>query len=236
MSPSKVIGILGMHRSGTSCLTGCLQERGLYLGDVVNSAPNNLKGNKENLEFRALNDDVLKFNNGSWDRPPQQLSWTTDFSRRRDSLFEGFQGNKVWGFKDPRTLLTLPFWMAADIELNWVATFRHPLAVAASLEARKGLLPATPSLELWKAYNLRLLQHVQQTETALVCFDLPAPAYQSAVDVMAEKLGLSTPSLQDIDFYDESLRHRQIEDFSGVSCDIEYLKLYETLLQHAQSQ
>ena len=30
-----VICILGMHRSGTSSLAGCLQEAGLELGDVV---------------------------------------------------------------------------------------------------------------------------------------------------------------------------------------------------------
>ncbi|HBM84618.1 MAG TPA: sulfotransferase family protein, partial [Halieaceae bacterium] len=31
--PRRVIAILGMHRSGTSCLTGSLQEAGLELGE-----------------------------------------------------------------------------------------------------------------------------------------------------------------------------------------------------------
>ena len=31
--PDRVVCILGMHRSGTSCLTGSLQQAGLFLGD-----------------------------------------------------------------------------------------------------------------------------------------------------------------------------------------------------------
>ena len=68
-----VICILGMHRSGTSSLAGCLQEAMLGLGDVVESAPHNLKGNRENLAIRGLNDDFLAYSNGAWDRPPERL-------------------------------------------------------------------------------------------------------------------------------------------------------------------
>ena len=47
--------ILGMHRSGTSCLTGCLKEYGLHLGDVSESNKHNKKGNQENKEvFKSL--------------------------------------------------------------------------------------------------------------------------------------------------------------------------------------
>jgi hypothetical protein len=36
--------ILGMHRSGTSLVAGCLEAAGLYLGPVNNYAPFNKKG------------------------------------------------------------------------------------------------------------------------------------------------------------------------------------------------
>jgi len=48
MQISPPILILGMHRSGTSCLAGCLEEAGLYLGDVNLKAGFNKKGNREN--------------------------------------------------------------------------------------------------------------------------------------------------------------------------------------------
>ena len=64
-----------MHRSGTSLLTGTLQEAGLVLGDVVTAAPHNRKGNRESLPIRALHDDLMQRAGGDWDRPPQQVSW-----------------------------------------------------------------------------------------------------------------------------------------------------------------
>ena len=45
------VAIVGMHRSGTSCLAGCLEDLGLTLGKVNRAAPHNLKGNNENPRF-----------------------------------------------------------------------------------------------------------------------------------------------------------------------------------------
>ena len=44
--------VLGMHRSGTSLLTGSLEAAGLHLGEVNNAARYNPKGNKENESIR----------------------------------------------------------------------------------------------------------------------------------------------------------------------------------------
>ena len=62
--------ILGMHRSGTSCLAGSLQEAGLYLGEVNTTAPHNAKGNRESRTIVALHDGLLQANGGAWDAPP----------------------------------------------------------------------------------------------------------------------------------------------------------------------
>ena len=51
--------ILGMHRSGTSCLAGSLQQQGVYLGEVHEWNPHNLKGNRENPHIMALNEGLL---------------------------------------------------------------------------------------------------------------------------------------------------------------------------------
>ena len=32
------VAVIGMHRSGTSCLAGCLEDLGLNLGDVITEA------------------------------------------------------------------------------------------------------------------------------------------------------------------------------------------------------
>ena len=120
------IAILGMHRSGTSCLAGSLQQAGLYLGEVVEQAPHNRKGNRESLAIRSLNDRLLESNDGAWNRPPAELVWSEIFASTRDRLIAKFADRTSWGFKDPRTLLTLPFWQDGIPELVFVGTFRHP--------------------------------------------------------------------------------------------------------------
>ncbi len=73
---NRLICILGMHRSGTSCVTGSLQQAGLFLGACHTWSPHNRKGNRENQDFVDLNDDVLATNDGAWDKPPRKLVWT----------------------------------------------------------------------------------------------------------------------------------------------------------------
>jgi len=43
----------------------------------------------------------------------------------------------MWGFKDPRCVLTLDFWREAIPELRFVATYRHLADVASSLASRE---------------------------------------------------------------------------------------------------
>lgn len=230
---STVICILGMHRSGTSSLAGCLHEHGLYLGDVVDWAPHNLKGNKENLDLRAINDDVLACSNGAWDKPPRQLRWDDALRQRRDDHISAqHRSNRVWGFKDPRTLLTLPFWLEADVELQFVGTFRHPQSVAKSLMSRPGMAPATPALELWRHYNERLLDYATKVEMPLVCFDWPAERYVDGIGKIAGRLGLkdkpATPC-----FFDEKLIGARLAPSAHSSIDSELLLIYEALMRLA---
>ncbi|MGB6229682.1 MAG: hypothetical protein WBF53_06095 [Litorimonas sp.] len=233
-SPLTLICVLGMHRSGTSCLSGCLEERGLQLGEVVNKATYNRKGNKENLEFRAVNDAVLAESGGAWDRPPERLVWNDDLRARRQAYLDAHATFGTWGVKDPRTLLTLPFWQEAALDLRSVGTFRHPVAVARSLNSRPGMEPATPALELWKAYNTALLEAAQVQNIPLICFDQSADAYLSKVNELARRIGLDSDTTGEAgDFFEEDFRHHPVEELH-VDAEAEpYMDLYEALLRHA---
>jgi hypothetical protein len=115
---TQAVLILGMHRSGTSCLTGSLQEAGLYLGAINESAPNNAKGNRENLAIMDLQNEVLAASGGAWDRPPDAVVWSAEHKARRDALIATYPADRIWGFKDPRTLLTLEGWQASRSHLS----------------------------------------------------------------------------------------------------------------------
>ena len=107
----QVIIILGMHRSGTSCLAGTIEKTGIYFGNVSQHNTFNLKGNRENNQIIKLNNDVLAYNNGNWDNPPYKVEWPLSLKKQRDEIIEQHFPTLTWGFKDPRTLLTLDGWL-----------------------------------------------------------------------------------------------------------------------------
>jgi len=221
-----------MHRSGTSCLAGSLEERGLVLGDVVNAAPHNLKGNKENIDLRSINDDVLAQSGGAWDKPPEALIWNDSLRRRRDAHMMAYATFQIWGFKDPRTLLTLPFWREAGQNFRFVGTFRHPRAVVRSLMVRKGLEPESSPLDLWKHYNLNLLEAHDLLQFPLVNFDLDQESYNQVVSEVAVSLGLPALSAPPL-FYEASMRTGPSGYVDDGPIDDESLAIYTALQSRA---
>lgn len=223
-----------MHRSGTSCLAGSLENAGVHLGDVVQRSPHNLKGNRESKPLRAINDDLLAFNGGSWDKIPAKLHWDAGLRARRDAHIAEFQDIPVWGFKDPRCLLTIPFWREALPHMCLVATFRHPASVIQSLSERSGLSPATPPLRLWYDYNSILVELCRAETVPLVCFDWPDEVYRERLGHLAETLGLSAGKAKDGFFEDALRRSKPTWPAGSKQQDRRLLKqaeeLYQTLL------
>jgi len=184
--------ILGMHRSGTSCLAGALQEAGLHLGNVNEKAPHNAKGNRENKAIMDLHDKVLAASGGSWDAPPPSVTWSSEHAAARDALIAHYPVDRLWGFKDPRTLLSLEGWLEALPLTRCVGTFRHPLAVAQSL-AQRNRFPPRKSLELWLTYNRRLLRYQSDLRFDVINFDWPADRYREKLRQIVARLGLVIP-------------------------------------------
>lgn len=230
-APASVV-VLGMHRSGTSSLTGCLAEAGLELGDVNQEAPYNRRGNQEDRRIMELHDDVLLASGGTWLDPPDEVIWTDAHRKRRDALIAEHGTGTVWGFKDPRTLLTVEGWLEALPGLRAVGTFRHPAAVAASLEARDGL-PYEQALALWRKYNERLLRHHDRFGCELVSFDLSPEDYRARVSEIARKVGL-TPPEEGFGFFDTHLRHHAAPPARPLPPDVE--TIYRRLLAISESQ
>jgi hypothetical protein len=187
--PSRVLAVVGMHRSGTSCLTGSLQEAGLFLGDCQTWNPFNEKGNRENLAFVDLHEAVLESSGGAWDRPPRRVQWQAEHRRRARELLAEHADAGVLGFKDPRALLLIDGWQTLVPDLELVGIFRHPEAVALSLKRRSNLERAH-ALDLWFHYNRALLRLHRLRAFPLLCFDEPDAVFQSKVVLAARQLGL----------------------------------------------
>jgi hypothetical protein len=197
--------VLGMHRSGTSCLAGSLQQAGLELGEVHEWNPWNRKGNREKQAIVDLNDAVLAASGGSWDRPPRRVRWCEEHRQRAREILGELAVADIAGFKDPRTLLVLEGWRELCPRLEFVGVFRHPTAVAASLARRSGM-EREQAFSLWRAYNRRLLALHRRQRFPLVDFDAEGAAYRARVGRVAVALGLDADRVAAQPFYDEALR------------------------------
>ena len=224
----RCICVLGMHRSGTSCLTGIMQGLGVELGEVFTANPFNKRGNRENARIMQLNDEILEFNGGAWDKPVQVQAWNDAHRRERDAIVREIQdrAGQFWGFKDPRTLLTLPFWLEAGIDPLFIATLRQPLRVALSLHDRNKM-PLEQGLQLWQAYNQRLLALWTARPFPLIDFDLEPVPYLAAVVAGLLSLGLD-PELADqaTGFFSQDLRAQILVDVGDSPLPPGILDLY----------
>jgi hypothetical protein len=135
-----------------------------------------------------------------------------------------------WGFKDPRTLLTLPFWISEIKRRKFVGTVRRPMLVARSLQARNGL-SIRCALELWIAYNARLIQLVEQNPFPIVSFDAEPDEYIAKVDAIAAQLGLPKTSDDKDDFYDQKLINREEPNEAELPAPVRIL--YDKIMAHA---
>lgn len=225
---SEAIIILGMHRSGTSCLTGCLKDYGLQLGDVSSYNKYNQKGNQEDRNIFRLNEAILKSNNGSWSSPPrQELVWDNNLLNKRKQVLDSYSLlKKPWGIKDPRMLFTYLFWKDVLPSHSLVGSIRHPLAVAKSLEERKNLsVPLEKGFKLWQSYNKRLLKLYERYGFPIIDFDLPNEKYIEKLQDLASLLNLK-PNKQK-EFFDSTLRNQK--QYSRGDCPRNLLNLYDKL-------
>jgi hypothetical protein len=223
-----VIAVLGMHRSGTSALVGSLQRHGLFLGAHNTSNKYNPRGNRENRPVLKLNEDVLRNNGGSWDSPPVEVRWTEEhFDRAREILGE-YAGRPLWGFKDPRTLLTLDGWQRLVPDLAFVGVFRHPARVARSLASRPEL-PVQDPVGVWRTYNERLVELHRRRPFPLLSFDDDTEVLEGNLDRVAVMLGLDAEPEAER-FFAQDLRR---QDAEAMELPADVAALYEELRSRA---
>src|SRR5436190_324366 len=85
MSSCRVLTVLGMHRSGTSCLVEGLESAGVAA--CVSGDPH-LGPLREHVEIMLLNESVLNQSCGSWADPPKRITWTQEHRAARDRFID----------------------------------------------------------------------------------------------------------------------------------------------------
>src|SRR5271166_6028652 len=188
--------LLCMHRSGSSLTASIFQEVGMSLGPfpLVGAHSSNIHGHFESLPLQSLNRKVQEIALGFPDDFPESEEVLTRFLdwkgiwpegvRIPDELFDegrrlvaGLIGSGgISGFKDPRTVLTWPFWRQVlqefhSLRVVVVPLLRSPHEIAMSLCTRSdGALGYWTSLDLVAVHLGRMkaiLESVNQTTRAI---------------------------------------------------------------------
>ena len=168
---SRLILVLGMHRSGTSLVTKSLECLGVSLGDRADwSGPDNETGFHEDQDILAINEAVLKRYGARWDTPTldmkRQAIITDLHILAKRTLAAKLQRYPLFGLKDPRMCRLLPFWIpifrVLGCEIGAVQVWRSPFDIASSLVRRNGRtlaywmrLDAEYTMELGRALPIK---------------------------------------------------------------------------------
>jgi len=160
-------------------VTRLLHACGLYLGakdELMPAQADNPDGFWEHLGFVALNDELLSELGGAWDLPPKSdenfAHARLDHLRMKARLLiERFNSAGLWGWKDPRNSLTLPFWQDLLPGMKTLIMVRNPLEVAHSMKERNGTSYSF-GLRLWEIYNRRVIETASEQNRLVTHYDL----------------------------------------------------------------
>lgn len=236
------ICIAGMHRSGTSMVARLLQACGLFLGPEkeLGFDTNNGEPHFENVQFVALNDEILRRLGGSWNNPPEfpagweQMPEVETLTRQAKKLIKRLGVQNYWGWKDPRNSLTLPFWRRLIPDLRLVVCLRNPWEVAQSLR-RRGDLTGIPSSLLWLVYYREVLSAIPPQQRVVTHYESYFQDPTAELQRVANGVGMDVPAgviSRACAHISRDLRHHRIET-TELNVPDEVLDLYQKLCREA---
>lgn len=253
-----LVVLLSMHRSGSSLTANILQRLGMSLGpfELLGAEPTNPYGHFESIPFHDLNRRVQEWAFGFPDDLPNdpetrarfvesEAEWPTDRAIPKEWLEEGERLTRVLiesgspsGFKDPRTVLTWPFWRRVfqridNLEVMPAILLRSPHEIAMSLCSRaRGEQPYWDALDV-VGVNLRRLQVINDEFGGRIPMTrFATPHYRTDLQRLVENLELPWSDEIIDQTYDHSCVHQlpatvshPAQDLFVALCDEQWLKL-----------
>lgn len=194
-----------MHRSGTSALTRVINMLGVQVPQtLMGGNASNPSGHWESKVVRALNDDLLTSGGSEWHdwtAFPEDWYGTAErdafHNRALDVLRDEFGPSPLVVFKDPRICRIFPFWKTVFQAAGWdtkiILSMRHPMEIAASLEARNGLSPIQGVLA-WLRHVLEAEYTTRDMVRTTLFYDELLTKPHALVDNLQSTFGLSWPN------------------------------------------
>ena len=204
---SKILLVLGMHRSGTSVLTRVISLLGAALPkSLLGKNESNLRGHWESEVLIREHDQLLADMGSDW-RDWRRLNIEGLGKNKQARLKEGFSETvraefdlsaPICVIKEPRICrfagLYIEALEALPADVHSILTLRNPLEIAASLEARDGL-PVTEGLLLWLTHMLEAEAATRDLSRSIIAYEdilkNPVKAMQGLVKSLPHALPYS---------------------------------------------
>jgi len=235
MLKGKPIVVLGIHRSGTSLLTGILSRLGVYVGKPDGSLHD--AGHYEVSGVMALNSFICKSFSSTvpfveplpqhWDEYP----FAADLMEKVEMIMERHFGaaDGLWGWKEPNTTMFLPIYQELlrrqSVRPRYVICVRNPASVVRSRLKFYGpanhidhprLAHVFPSL--WLQYTLFGLVSTAGEERAVCCYEKLLQSPRGTLEPILRSLDLpvSAEDWASIETTIRQDRNHRAKDESGL--------------------
>ena len=191
--------VLGMHRSGTSALTGMLAHAGFSAPkELMPANSHNPKGYWESTGIMKANDNLLESFSSHWSttaKLPNNWENTEQARLWRESLLNCFKedfancDNPI--IKDPRFCILiegLKPWLESDlIHPNFIIAIRDPCEVVQSLKKVQQISISRGFL-LWISYNLKAITETHGYTKRIIDYHLLLENPSKILDLCLEML------------------------------------------------
>lgn len=220
--------VLGMHRGGTSALSGVMAQLGAQAPrSPMEPTGDNPKGYFESSVIKSLNDRILRSAGSRWNdwgrfNPDWQDAAVAEEHREAigEAIDSEFGQSPLILLKDPRICRLFPVWrevlQAKSIDPRVVFPVRHPLEVAASLEKRDHF-GRNRSLLLWLRHVLDAEASSRGLPRAFVTYHALLDDWRQVANRLSDELGFKWPRISGdseaaiAGFLSTDLRHHQAD-------------------------
>ncbi len=217
--------IPGMHRSGTSALSGTLSLLDIDLGnDLLEASQENEKGFFENRKFFYLNEDILWDINSSWDDlfyDPFKISAFKNFSKIEQLILDEFKDSELFAIKDPRLPYLFPLYETAlknlEFTVKVIIPYRDPIEVARSLKKRNHF-SIEKGLMLWAYSFLTTEKYSRNYSRVFVSYNNLLRQPEKEITAISEALNIDLTTRfhrnkkRVQQFLEPNLKHHNVSD------------------------
>jgi hypothetical protein len=228
--PRHLTFVLGMHRSGTSALTGMLVHAGFSAPKgLMPATSRNPKGYWESTRAMRENEALLKSLSSHWSttaKLPAHWTYTEQARLWRKLLLNCFIEDFVDShhpiIKDPRLCILiegLKPWLESDlIDPSFIIAIRDPCEVAKSLKKAENI-GISRGLYLWIEYNLKAIRETFEYERRIVDYSLllenPSIALNFCYELLTPNPNSYTTTSDPTDFIEPGLRNENPISFNN---------------------